>query len=33
MHREMERPFKKVSWGEEKFSITVGDSLMSQMWV
>jgi hypothetical protein len=22
LHREMERPFKQVSWGEEKFSIT-----------
>jgi hypothetical protein len=21
-HREMERPYKKVAWGEEKFAIT-----------
>jgi hypothetical protein len=27
LHREIERPFKKVAWGEEKFVVTKGNTL------
>ena len=30
LHREMERPSKKVAWGEEKFVVTTWESLISK---